>query len=102
MAGLNASGLLWVSHLGEAGRRRLRDFEREFADGHALEEAGKFAQAVTFYEALAPRYADYPKIAEIATRRAAKLLQEHPLRARSKAAKAPSKPKPKPRSKGRS
>jgi hypothetical protein len=97
MAGLNASGLLWVSHLGEAGRRRLRDFEREFAAGHDLEEAGKFAEAVAFYQALAPRYSDYPKIAEIATRRADKLLQEHPPRFRSK----PAKPKAKPKRKGR-
>jgi hypothetical protein len=103
MAGLNASGLLWVSHLGEVGRRRLREFEREFADGHALEEAGKFAQAVTFYQALAPRYADYPKIAEIATRRADKVLQEHPVHARAKAVKTKirAKSKPKPRLKGR-
>jgi hypothetical protein len=78
VAGLNAGGLLWVSHLGEAGRRRLREFEREFAEGHAMEEAGHYGEAVAFYKALAPRYADFPKIADIAVRRAEKVLKEHP------------------------
>jgi hypothetical protein len=92
MAGLNASGLLWVSHLSEAGRKRLRDFEREFAEGHALEEKGQFAKAAAFYQALAPRYSDYPKIAEIALRQAEKVLKEHPAKARA-AKKAAAKPR---------
>ena len=66
LAFLNAGGLFWVTHLSEAGRLRLRQFEREFAVGHALEEAGDFARAAAVYAALLPRYADQPKIAEIA------------------------------------
>ena len=99
VAGLNAGGLLWVSHLGENGRRRLREFESEFAKGHALEEAGRHTEAISFYQALAPRYADYPKIAEIATRRAEKVMKEHPLRAAT--LKPGAKAKPKARAKAR-
>lgn len=69
LAFLNAGGLLWVTHLNEAGRQRLREFEREFARGHALEESGDVAAAVALYSELAPRYQDYPLIAQIALRR---------------------------------
>ena len=99
VAGLNAGGLLWVSHLDANGRRRLREFEREFSDGHALEEAGDFKGAAAFYRSLAPRYADYPKIAAIASQRADKVVAEHPepsfkpkVKPRAKAKKAPAKP----------
>jgi hypothetical protein len=78
LAFLNAGGMLWVTHLSEAGRQRLRQFEREFAEGHAMEEAGRYRQAVAHYEALIPRYQDQPKIAEIATRRIEHLRHEHP------------------------
>lgn len=78
LAFLNAGGLLWVTHLSEAGRLRLRQFEREFAEGHALEQAGRYAEAAAAYEALAPRYHDQPKIAEIALRRVTHLKAEHP------------------------
>lgn len=96
VAGLNAGGLLWISHLDANGRRRLREFEREFADGHAMEEAGQFEKAVGFYRALAPRYADYPKIAAIATQRAEKIELEHPAgkaKAPVRVKKAAAKPK---------
>ncbi len=69
LAFLNAGGMLWVTHLNEAGRRRLRDFEKEFAIGHELEERGDYPGAVRLYAALAPRYADYPRIAQIALSR---------------------------------
>ena len=69
LAFLNAGGLLWITHLSESGRQRLREFEREFAAGHDLEEASDVAGALKIYEALVPRYADQPKIAEIAVRR---------------------------------
>ena len=92
VAGLNASGLLWVSHLDASGRRRLREFERRFAEGHAKEESKHFQEAIQFYEALAPQFSDYPKIAEIAVRRAEKIRAEHP-------AKPAAKPKPKPKTK---
>ncbi len=90
VAGLNAGGLLWISHLDANGRRRLREFEREFADGHAMEEAGDFEKAAAFYSELAPRYADYPKIAAIASQRAEKVRAEHPqapVRPKKRAAK---------------
>ncbi|HXC64511.1 MAG TPA: hypothetical protein VNZ67_09135, partial [bacterium] len=50
LASLNAGGMLWVSHLTEAGRQRLREFEAEFSKGHALEESGRMADAVAYYE----------------------------------------------------
>ena len=103
LAFLNAGGLLWVTHLSEAGRQRLREFEREFAQGHALEEAGNAAGALKIYEALVPRYADQPKIAEIAVRRMEHLRAAAPAvvaAARSShAAKAQGKPKAKARAK---
>jgi hypothetical protein len=77
LAFLNAGGLLWVTHLNEAGRRRLREFEAEFAVGHAMEEKGDFRAAVLHYEQLHPRYADQPKIAQIAVHRAEYLRQNH-------------------------
>jgi hypothetical protein len=103
LAFLNAGGLLWVTHLSEAGRQRLRDFEREFADGHALEQQGRFAQAVALYQALVPKYQDYPKIAQIAALRIEHLRAEHPAafkaaskKKRSQArAKGAATPKPK-------
>lgn len=78
LAFLNAGGLFWITHLSEAGRQRLRDFEKEFAVGHALEDSGHYAKAVAVYEALLPRYKDYAKIAEIAQRRIEHLRSEHP------------------------
>lgn len=78
LAFLNAGGLLWVTHLNEAGRRRLREFEVEFAQGHAMEEAGRWSQAAAFYSELVPRYQDHPQIAQIALRRGEYLRQAHP------------------------
>jgi hypothetical protein len=69
LAFLNAGGLLWVTHLSEAGRKRLRQFETEFAAGHALEQKGRLREAIAVYETLLPRYADTPKIAAIAAHR---------------------------------
>lgn len=89
LAFLNAGGLLWITHLSEAGRQRLREFEREFAQGHALEEAGKTGQAIAFYQALAPRYRDYPKIAEIALRRVEHLRAQASARGKAPAARKP-------------
>jgi hypothetical protein len=87
LAFLNAGGLLWVTHLSEAGRKRLREFEAEFAAGHAKEEAGDLAGAIAIYRALLPRYADQPKIAAIASHRI-----EH-LQAQAKPAKAAARAK---------
>lgn len=78
VAFLNAGGLLWVTHLSEEGRRRLRQFERDFAKGHALEEAGKVKEAAEAYAALVPAYRADPKIAEIATRRIGYLKSKFP------------------------
>jgi hypothetical protein len=100
LASLNAGGMLWVSHLTEAGRQRLREFEAEFSKGHALEESGKMADAVAYYEGLAPHYQDHPNIAQIALRRADYLRKNHPLafvkkaKSPAKAGKAKSKSKP--------
>lgn len=69
LAFLNAGGLLWVTHLNEAGRKRLREFEVEFAVGHAMEEQGDIKGAIQHYEQMVPRYADQPKIAQIAIHR---------------------------------
>jgi hypothetical protein len=74
----SAGGMLWVTHLSESGRLRLKGFEREFSEGHSLEEAGQYQQACDFYAALAPKFQDYPKIAEIALRRIEYLKAEHP------------------------
>ena len=100
LAFFNAGGLLWVTHLNEAGRRRLREFEAEFARGHALEEAGHWAQAAAYYADLAPRYQDHPKISQIALHRVEHLRQEHPAafkapkaaKPRAAKAKAPARP----------
>jgi hypothetical protein len=78
LAFLNAGGLLWVTHLNESGRKRLREFEAEFSVGHALEEKGEYPAAAAVYAALVPRYADQPKIARIAEHRAALLRERHP------------------------
>jgi hypothetical protein len=78
LAFLNAGGMLWVTHLNEAGRKRLQEFEGEFARGHALEEAGDFSGASALYADLAPRYADQPQIVRIAVHRVAHLKQTHP------------------------
>jgi len=91
LASLNAGGMLWVSHLTEAGRQRLREFESEFSRGHALEESGQMAEAVSFYEGLAPRYQDHPHIAQIALRRAEYLRKNHPHAFTKKAKARPSK-----------
>ena len=99
LASLNAGGMLWVSHLTEAGRQRLREFEAEFSKGHALEESGKMAEAVAYYEGLAPHYQDHPNIAQIALRRADYLRKNHPLAFAKKAKPTKAKPaksKPKP------
>jgi hypothetical protein len=77
LASLNAGGLLWVSHLSEAGRKRLRDFEQEFAQGHQMEEEGRWADALKLYQDIAPRYSEYPRIAEIALKQI-ELLKKRP------------------------
>ncbi len=103
LAFLNAGGLLWVTHLSEAGRQRLREFEREFAQGHALEEAGDFAGAVRVYGGLIGAYQDQPKIAEIAVRRIEHLKRSHPdsfaavPKSRSPRSQSQTKPKAKTR-----
>jgi hypothetical protein len=89
VAFFNAGGLLWVTHLSESGRRRLREFEREFAKGHEMEEAGRYKEAAAAYAALVPRYADSPKIAEIATRRIEFLKLEQPRAFGARKARAP-------------
>ena len=91
LAFLNAGGMLWVTHLNEAGRKRLQEFESEFAQGHALEEAGDFSGAAALYSGLVPRYADQPQIVKIAVHRVAHLKQTHP-----EAFSPASKPKPVP------
>jgi hypothetical protein len=78
LAFLNAGGMLWVTHLNEAGRKRLKEFESEFARGHALEEGGDFSGAAALYTALEPRYSDQPQIAQIAVHRVAHLKRTHP------------------------
>jgi hypothetical protein len=78
LAFFNAGGLLWVTHLSESGRKRLRDFEGEFARGHAREEAGDWAGAAAHYAELAPRYGDQPQMARIALHRIEHLKREHP------------------------
>ncbi len=83
LASLNAGGLLWVSHLNEAGRKRLREFEKEFAFGHDLEEQGRKAEALKHYQSLIPRYKDYPKIAEVA-RKQLEALKKRPRARRTK------------------
>jgi hypothetical protein len=88
LAFFNAGGLLWVTHLSETGRLRLREFEREFSEGHKHEEAGHFRLAAEFYAGLVPKYQDFPKIAEIASRRIEHLKREHPA---AFAAKPPKK-----------
>jgi hypothetical protein len=92
IAFLNAGGLLWVTHLSEKGHLRLQEFEREFRTGYQLEGQGRFKEAAAFYQQLAPRYQDYPNIADIARRRAEWLKEEHP-EAFGKPAK-PAKTKP--------
>jgi len=94
LAFLNAGGLLWITHLSESGRQRLREFEREFAKGHDLEEAGDVVGALQVYEALVPVYADQPKIAEIAVRRMQHLRS---LQVLAPPRKVPAKPKAKPK-----
>lgn len=78
LAFLNAGGMLWVTHLNEAGRVRLRDFESEFARGHALEEAGEYHAAAELYAGLAPRYDDQPNMARIALHRVEHLRRTQP------------------------
>jgi hypothetical protein len=78
LAFFNAGGLLWVTHLNEAGRRRLREFEVEFSKGHAMEEAGQWSQAAAYYAGVAPRYQDHPQISRIALHRVEHLRREHP------------------------
>jgi hypothetical protein len=98
LAFLNAGGLFWVTHLSEAGRLRLRQFEREFALGHEHEKAGDFAKAVQVYASLVPKFSDQPKIAEIAHRRIQSLKQAHPDAFK---ASTPAKAKARPTPKGR-
>jgi hypothetical protein len=112
LAFLNAGGLLWITHLSEAGRQRLRQFEREFAEGHGLEQAGHFVAAAAAYQALVPKYQEYPKIAQIAVARIEHLRAEHPGAFRPSSSKAAAKPhgktkakpksKPKPRKQAKS
>jgi hypothetical protein len=97
LAFFNANGLLWVTHLNERGRKRLAEFERRFSDGHALEEKGRFAEAVEFYESLPKDFADYPKFGEICASRVAYLRREHPqvFGARKSRRRSASKARPK-------
>lgn len=78
LAFFNAGGLLWVTHLSETGRLRLKEFEREFSLGHQKEEAGDYKAAADFYASLGPKYQDFPKISQIATRRVEHLKAQHP------------------------
>ncbi len=78
LAFFNAGGLLWVTHLSEAGRQRLRQFEERFARGHALEEEEKPVQAVEFYQKLAPEFKDEPQLLRILDSRAAWLRAQYP------------------------
>lgn len=78
LAFLNAGGLLWVTHLSEKGRQRVRDFEEEFREGHRYEEAGQWVEAVGVYLALRPRYRDISQLVTLCDKRVAKLKKEHP------------------------
>jgi hypothetical protein len=89
LAFFNAGGLLWVTHLSESGRKRLKEFEKEFSKGHELESAGEFERAAEFYASLIPQYQDFPKIAEIASRRVQHLKDRHAKAFPAKARKKP-------------
>ncbi|MGH7442159.1 MAG: hypothetical protein ACREKE_05730, partial [bacterium] len=78
LACLNAGGMLWVSHLNDAGRKRLREFEREFSQGHALEERGDYRAAAEFYGRLVTAYDGFPRIAGIARHQVDQLRQTQP------------------------
>jgi hypothetical protein len=78
LAFLNAGGLLWVTHLTEKERRRLRDFEADFRAGHSLEENGQWAQAVALYLSLRPRYGDIHQLVTLCDKRVEKIKREHP------------------------
>jgi hypothetical protein len=78
LAFFNAGGMLWITHLSERGRQRLKEFEKEFSEGHRLEEAGHFGEAIQHYSGLIPHFQDFPKIAEIARRRIDYLKAQKP------------------------
>jgi hypothetical protein len=81
---LNAGGLLWVTHLSEKARKALVEFEAEFRVGYQKEEAGKWKEAVAIYDALIPKYREFPKITQIAEARIAYLKQKHSRPAKKK------------------
>ena len=78
LAFLNAGGLLWVTHLSEKGRQRLRDFEAEFRTGHQYEQTGQWVEAVGVYLSIKPRYEDIQQLVHLCDKRAAKIRREHP------------------------
>ena len=78
LAFLNAGGLLWVTHLSEKGRQRLRDFESEFREGHHYEEKEMWVEAVGIYLSLIPRYGDIAQLAALCQNRVDKIKKLQP------------------------
>lgn len=99
LAFFNAGGLLWVTHLSESGRQRLRVFEERFAGGHALEEEGRPARAVAYYLSLQPEFKDEPQLLRIIESRVNWLQGQYPAAfavvAKPKRTKSARRPRPK-------
>ena len=77
LAFLNAGGLLWVTHLSEKGRARLKEFERDFRVGHSYEDQGKWVEAVGVYLTLIPRYEDVSQLVMLCEKRVQLIKTRH-------------------------
>ncbi|MFP4466202.1 MAG: hypothetical protein ACLFP1_04050 [Candidatus Goldiibacteriota bacterium] len=70
-------GHFWTTHLNEKGRARVVEFEKEFREGYEKEKEKQWEQAVEIYEKIIPKYQDIPKIASIASGRAADIKSKY-------------------------
>ena len=59
LAALTASGFLWTTHLSEADKLKLVEFEKEFRKGYKLEKAGRKKEALDWYRKLQKEFAGH-------------------------------------------
>src|ERR1700690_1978921 len=67
IAALTASGFLWTTHLSEADQLRFVEFEKEFRKGYKLEKAGRWKEALGWYQKLKKIYANHPQADHLIT-----------------------------------
>jgi len=65
VAALTEFAHLWTTHLSEVDQQRFIGFEKEFRKGYKLEKAGRFPEALHWYQKLKKNYANHPQASHL-------------------------------------